>query len=101
MKRNMIFVGRVMYLSLLSLTLTEPIEAGFGSVWTRKTIQGNLKEKAQASFDRPERLLDIILESLKEKMEEKKPLAMSKYSLHNSWVGSFMIKGEKSRSRQI
>ena len=60
MKRTISFFGWLMVISLLSLTLTKPVEAGFEGVWTRKTIKGNLKEKAQGSFNRPEILSEII-----------------------------------------
>ena len=100
-KSNMSILGRLVLLSILSLTLTEPVHAGFRAFWTRQHVTGNQQEKALASLNVPKMLPEMALKLLNRKLAAKKPWVMPRYSLYLPFGKRLNMKDKKSSSRVI
>ena len=94
-------MGRLMLLSILSLTLTKAFCAGFQASLRSQLVTGNQQEKALGSLNVPENLPETVLENLKEKLSVKKTWMMTGYSLYMAWAGMIKMKYKKSSSEGI
>ena len=96
------------FLFILSLTLTEQVDAGFREAWNKhnnelgNSMQGQKQEESKANLEISEiwREMGRVLEKTERKIEELKPIGMPRSSnfLPRAWEVN--IEKRKNRNRE-
>ena len=95
------------FLLILSLTLTEQVEAGFKGAWNRhnytpgKYMQGKIQEETKAHWEISEiwREMGRVLKKTERKIEEPNPVGMPRFSNLMPMVREVNMEERKNRSK--